>query len=116
MRNDARIGQLLEELQNLRLRETAIVEELERFTGPTDTDLRSTPTGNPHIEDLRPGDRIWVTNRIRRPVSASSRWTATNERHATVTRVDVAASKVYFRTDNGTETWRSIQNLSFLAR
>ena len=116
MRNDVCITQLLEELKDLRLRETAIVEELARHRGPTDSALRSAPTDHPRIEDLRPGDRLWANNRIRRPVSAPSHWTETRERCATATRVDVAEGKVHFRTDNGTETWRSIKNLSFLAR
>ena len=118
MRNDDKITELIEELKELRVRESAIAQEIERRNEQREAEFsaRSTRTeatvnGTPR-ESFRVGDRVHITNRISRPVFAPSHWSGTRERWATVKKVD--GEKVHFRTDNGTETWRAAKNLSFL--
>ena len=56
------------------------------------------------------GTRIYISNRIRRPVFASNSWTAVRERQATITKI--VGDRVYYVTDNGTKTWRLTQNVA----
>ena len=63
---------------------------------------------------LTVGDRIEITNRIRRPTHWIRPWSVDNERRATVTRID-PSGKVFFTTDNGVKTWRYARNVKRLA-
>ena len=103
MRNDDDVTTLIEELRTLRLRENELVDRIERAaTGRRQEVPRR---GEPY----QTGDRVYITNRIRRPVFANRDWTTIRERRATVTRRD--GDRVYITTENGTETWRASKNL-----
>ena len=69
------------------------------------------PTAPTHVE-FTTGDRVFVTNRVRKPTLWNPRkeWTAEKERHATVTKVN--GYRIQIRTDNGVETWRAEKNLN----
>lgn len=104
MDEEARVRELIQQIKDLRVRETSLLQELEDINSRRRQQANGEPT-----PVYRIGDRVYVTNRIRRPVLAPRDWTCERERHATVTAVD--RTRVHFRTDNGTETWRSHKNL-----
>lgn len=115
MTEDERITALIRELQDLHVREAAILQEIEsrnrrrRSDSPvneTRTDQETEPAPRRRYQA---GDRIYITNRVRRPAFAPQDWTLWNERRATVTRV--VRDRVYCRTDNGTQTWRLHHNV-----
>jgi polyribonucleotide nucleotidyltransferase len=119
------IDSLIEELKSLRLREELVIEKLEAaYTGSRqDTTARTTrsattnrsPTAHPQ-SSYNKGDRVAIRNKIRKPSSSASTWTARRERHATVTLVDNDLDRVYIRTDNNTHTWRATKNLSHISK
>ena len=106
MRNDEDIAALIEELRTLRLRENALVDRIEEAATRRQQEV---PRGENTQRPYRTGDRVYVTNRIRRPVFAARDWTTIRERTATVARVE--GDRVYITTENGTETWRAAKNL-----
>lgn len=59
------------------------------------------------------GDRVIIANFVRKPVNWPSEvaWDEKVARRATVTKIDKAADRVYFITDNGISTWRMQSNL-----
>ena len=108
------IGSLIDELKNLRLRETRILALIE---AANERNERSggcpSPSSSVNAAFFTRGDRVRVTNRVRRPVNWPSdrRWDEQLARAATVTHVTAVPDRVYFTTDNGIETWRIPTNL-----
>ena len=112
------IEDLLEDLRQLRIRETAIIARIQ-----TVAERRGRPTAfaAPNLSGVQEqhpsvasahfaiGTRVRIKNKIRKPATAGGDWTEDRERFATVTgtRVD----QVHFVTDNGTRTWRAPNNL-----
>ena len=96
---------LIEQIRQLRIQQDRILDRIEA----TAQQQRRTQQ---EATDYQVGNRVYVVNRIRRPVFAKASWTATAERRATVTKV--VGSKVHFKTDNGTVTWRSRENIRLL--
>jgi hypothetical protein len=82
---------------------TASVRIPEVVEGHRQEGLAQVPYG------FRKGDRVRITNRVRRPATAGVSWTEERERLATVTRI--IPDQVHIRTDNGTKTWRAHNNL-----
>ena len=119
MRSDPKIEDLIEELKELRLRETAIIRQIKAANELRTHNARDTTTtgqqgtsGNEEATTrsiIHAGDRVRITNKIRRPATATATWTEQRERIATVTRV--TADQVHIVTDNGTRTWRAPNNL-----
>jgi hypothetical protein len=111
---DKNFEDLIEELRTLKIREIEIVAELKRAvsTAQTDTnereDTRDTEQATAR-NGVKRGDRVRITNKIRRPASAGPAWTEAKERLATVT--SVTPTQVHILTDNGTRTWRGPNNL-----
>ena len=95
------VDELINEIKELRIRVTSLEAE------------RSRPERRPATSKLElvPGDRIRITNLIRKPLNwpEGAPWTEENERKATVTRV--TDKQVHFRTDNGRTTWRAPHNI-----
>jgi len=116
---EGKIFELIEELKCLRIREAIVLAELEAVNKKrVERDSRK-PRGTqdrnrPAIDIVR-GDRVYVNNRVKKPSSGwinpenGEEWTASKERHATVTRV--TGDRVYIVTDNGVHTWRASKNL-----
>ena len=114
------LGELLEQLRDLRIRETAIIARIQ-----TAAELQGRQTAFVEPNRTRDGDgehptsvagvrfetgaRVRIKNKIRKPATAGRDWSEENERLATVTgtRVD----QVHIVTDNGTRTWRAPNNL-----
>ena len=115
-----RIEELTTELKALRVRETSIIEEIERENRSrrtTESRPRRTTTTAPPTE-LEAGARVYIKNQVRKPANWDDRirWNPHKERKATVTKVTPAASrhleaKVHLTTDNGTRTWRAAKNV-----
>jgi len=111
MQNERQIEDLIEELRALRVRETVIIEQIEAANR-----VRTRRTGQHTINRqpvavnaIREGDRVRITNKVRKPATAGPSWTEHQERVATVTRV--TAEQIHIVTDNGTRTWRAPNNL-----
>ena len=100
MKNDD-IEDLLRQIRDLTLRVARLEQEKTNAEHST----------NDNRSELIVGDRIRITNRIRRPVNwpADKPWTEAKERSAVVT--SVTTDRVYFTTDNGTLSWRQPQNI-----
>ena len=110
------IDDLIQELKHLRLREAEVIERLEQ-ANQQDQANTNVPLGiaghtrsEAAIGAFAVGDRVFITNKIRKPAAYPSKfWTAEKERKAVVTDVD--GDKIYIRTDNDVETWRLSKNL-----
>lgn len=119
MESERNIEELIEELRALRLRETAVIAEIEgaieartrRTTGTisNDNNIGATPQLEAVVNGIRRGDRVRITNKVRKPATAAPTWTEQKEREATVTRV--TPQQIHIVTDNGTRTWRGPNNL-----
>ena len=115
--SDSKIEDLIEELKALRVRETAIIREIEAANESRIRRASSSTTQSRETNDaedvssnrIRTGDRVRITNKIRRPATATATWTEQLERIATVTRV--TPEQIHIVTDNGTRTWRAPNNL-----
>jgi hypothetical protein len=114
------VNELIQELQQLRIRETAVIAEIreaiqaqDEAAQANDIELEDVVAGPPvDARELRPGDRVRIKNKIRRPATAGPSWSETRERSATVTRLTV--DQVHIITDNGTRTWRARNNLRLI--
>ena len=110
---DRTFEELIEELQALRIRENAIIAQLEGAKNKARTGINTNSTQAPATANgLQKGDRVRIKNKIRRPATAGPGWTETRERLATVTRV--TPDQVHITTDNGTRTWRGPNNLQLI--
>jgi len=112
-RETTRVQKIIDELKALKIREENLIQELEEINSNSQ-DRRQARTRNRQAPTYHVGDRIYVTNQVRRPLFASSTWTAERERQGTVTAVQ--RERVYFDTDNGTATWRLKKNVRPLRR
>lgn len=117
---DRNIEELIEELHELKIREAELTVRIERArlarteratVGALESsDNSHSQLGGPFFTNgFRPGDRVRVTNKVRKPATAGSAWTEARERLATVTKV--IPDQVHILTDNGTKTWRAPNNL-----
>jgi hypothetical protein len=102
---DITVDDLVVELNALRIR----VAQLEAAQGAA-----ADPDNANHVDNavaFRRGDRIRITNRVKRPANWNSGvvWEEDKERTATVTRV--TPNQIHFLTDNGTRTWRAPGNV-----
>jgi len=109
--------ELIEELRELRIRETAVITQLEQVNARARTSTLETNTSGSNrtaviASGLKRGDRVRIRNKVRRPATAGPTWSEARERSATVTRV--TPDQVYITTDNGTKTWRGPNNLQLI--
>lgn len=99
------IRQLIGKLKALRVEEARLIERIESEITPVSPE-RETYERRDKFEI---GDRVFVTNRVRKPLRAPSTWSVEKERRGTVT--DIRGQQVHFETENGTKTWRDRSNL-----
>jgi hypothetical protein len=112
--SDSEISKLLKELKQLKLQETRVLNALEdahirqTTTSPNRSLLSPPPTTvEPGEADLFiPGDRVIITNKVRKPLN---RPTNNGDRTGVVTTVQ--QNRVNLKTSNGTQTWRAPHNL-----
>lgn len=90
------VEELINQLETLRLQESRVIERLRaaraREADPTTTFIV--------------GNRVEVTNRITIPFGRAAN---INDRRAIITKVK--PNQIYFRTLNGSSTWRARKNL-----
>ena len=109
------VDDLITQLQNIRIEEAAILEQLKAARVQELQDRkpvypRRTVDGTRKTVDPNPfksGDRVKITNKVRLP---RGRAITPEDRLATVNNVE--GDKVYFTTDNDTTTWRLHHNLA----
>jgi hypothetical protein len=102
---DIYIEALINELKALRLRVTIVESQLR---GHREQEEAANVAPGVFVR----GDRVRITNRIRRPANWSASWHESdieNERRSTVTHR--VRDQVWLITDNGTRTWRAPNNL-----
>jgi hypothetical protein len=111
---DTAVEDIIRELQALRIRVAHLERANERVAQPERANEARSPSARetPVANGLRIGDRVRVTNKVRRPATAGSDWSEARERLATVTRV--TREQVHIITDNGTRTWRGPNNLKLV--
>ena len=101
---------LIAELANLRVR----VAQLEAAAATDHRTAQRTQEEDDTLrrvdDPFRPGDRVRITNKVKRPATwdNSNPWNQEAAQRATVTRI--YKEQVHFRTDNGIETWRARNN------
>jgi hypothetical protein len=103
------VPKLIQELKRLRLQEARIIERIEAAAAAS-----RTREVYEQRDDYQVGDRVYINNRIRRPLQAAATWTAELERKATVT--DVKGDRFFLTTDNGTKTWREVAGLRLFVK
>jgi hypothetical protein len=101
---DIDINELIAELNALRI-------QVGRLEAERDHGRATTNSPENTFIGLKVGDRVCITNRVRKPATwpQEAKWNEERERTTTVT--SVTAEQVHFVTDNGTRTWCAPNNL-----
>jgi len=106
------IQRLINELKALHIKEAEVLHQLE--AAASDRSRRDQKgegrDRNQEKGTFVTGQRVYITNNIRRPINCPAHWQIQKERFATV--IKQANNKVFIRTDNGVETWRAPKNLT----
>jgi hypothetical protein len=119
MQGEEDVSNIISKLKELKIREDALISQLETAIRQ-DRPKKKNPTEAPFAV----GDRVFINNRLTKPVNWDDTkvFDAARERHATVTSVTQTKNRllrtegrVHIITDNGTETWRAPKNLRLLA-
>jgi hypothetical protein len=112
---EKQIAELIKELKALKVREATVIAQLEAVNLKR-TQKTAPPVTYDTEDELVQGDRIRITNRVRKPATWPRKveWEERKERHGTVTRV--TTEQVHIVTDNGTHTWRAPQNLKRITK
>jgi hypothetical protein len=112
---DKDFDELIEELRELKIREREIISALDQASRTGRVQTRHETEARPHEGQaqvpygFRQGDRVRITNKVRKPATAGPSWTEARERSAVVTKI--VPDQVHILTDNGTRTWRAPNNL-----
>lgn len=116
---DESFEELIEELRELKIREADLTVKIERAklaraertnaAALGSNDNHTLPDGTFFTNGFRQGDRVRITNKVRKPATAGPAWSEARERLAVVTKV--IPDQVHILTDNGTKTWRAPNNL-----
>ena len=85
---------IIEELQQLRIRQVQLLEAIDNVISHTEPANDNT--------QLQVGDRVLITNKIRRPLN---RPVNQGDRVAVITKI--LPNHINIRTDNGNNTWRA---------
>lgn len=114
---ESSFDELIEELRALKIRENDIIDRLARVNRAQVNAGNDTPSNRvvaqaPATNSFKRGDRVRITNKVRKPATAGANWSESRERLATVTRV--IPDQVHILTDNGTRTWRAPNNLQII--
>ena len=110
---DRRIDDLIAELNRLRIR----VAQLEARQDVVVIDEEVDDVNdNVIVGPVKEGDRIRITNRVRKPATWTGPgvWDEEREKVATVTQV--TRNQIHFVTDNGTQTWQAPNNVERIER
>ena len=99
--SDDSVDSLIRQLERLRLQEALVLQNLIAAR-----QRETSATNSPEREAFRVGGRVTVNN----PKPRLGRAVNTNDTRAVISKV--TASRIYFKTLNGTTTWRARNNLT----
>ena len=115
------VQELTSALGSLKIQEAVLTAQLRDALAEREQELSRIPRKasapvagkETRIRGFAKGDRIWVTNSIRKPASWDNSTQWEEVRSATVTQVLIKGSvvQVHFTTDNGVNTWRAPNNI-----
>jgi hypothetical protein len=115
---ERQIEELIRELRTLKLRvatleaendEQRVRRESSEYSRTITTASSSSTHSVERVNDIGRGDRVRITNTVKKPAYWTKAWDEKKERLATVTKV--TPSQIHFRTDNGVNTWRAPNNV-----
>lgn len=106
---ERQIEELIEELRTLKLRVATLEAENEQRIRRDSVDSARSSTATTQVNGIGKGDRVRITNAVKKPAYWTRAWDEEKERSATVTRV--TPLQIHFRTDNGVNTWRAPNNV-----
>jgi hypothetical protein len=103
------VDQLIEQLKDLKLQESVVLEKLSRARAKEKAQDRNDRA--PRSTTYEPGDRVRIINTVKVPFTRSVN---ARDKTATVryTRPHNAEIKVFITTDNGFKTWRLEKNIT----
>ena len=106
------LEELVNELQQLSIRQVEVLNRIQRLNELHA--VEGTPVGRAQVNGLRVGDRVRITNKVKKPAAwpRERNWSESEFRSATVTRV--TRLQIHFVTDNGITSWRAPNNLERL--
>jgi hypothetical protein len=99
--SDESVDELINQLERLRIQEATV---LRRLVAARARETRTTE--NTEDGTFRVGGRVEITNHVR---VVFGRNVNINDRRARITKI--SPTRIYFRTVNGTNTWRAESNL-----
>ena len=101
--SDDSVDSLINQLECLRLQEALVLQRLIAARQKENSGVNE-----PEREAFRVGGRVTINN----PKPRFGRATTTNDTRAIITKV--TATRVYYKTLNGTATWRTRNNLTIV--
>jgi hypothetical protein len=105
--SDDSVDSLIRQLERLRLQEALVLQRL-IAARQRENSRTNEPTNEPEREAFRVGGRITINN----PNTRFGRAVNSNDRRAIISKV--TATRVYYKTLNGTTTWRARSNLTIV--
>jgi hypothetical protein len=125
MEDNTEIGILVKRIKALRIKEeqraaafrreeNLLLAELERVSSGQSERKGSRRSASRPSFPFKEGDRVFICNGVNKPSSAKDNYDEKKEVRATVYKVDQKTNKVFFTTDNGTDTWRLAKHLRLL--
>jgi hypothetical protein len=115
---ERQIEELIRELRTLKLRVATLEAENDyqrarRESSEHTRTLTAASNNSTHdmerVNGIGRGDRVRITNTVKKPAYWTKAWDEKKERVATV--IKVTPSQIHFRTDNGVNTWRAPNNV-----
>ena len=101
--------ELIAELKLIKIQEANLITRIEAAANKRNKDTDKTT--RPITNRLSKGDRVCITNMVRKPATWNNKteWDKDKGRLATVTKA--TPEQVHIITDNGVSTWRAPNNL-----
>ena len=117
--DDPSLQDLVRELRAIRIREAQIIQQLEvGLTKATDEGTKepSASSTETSTHGLKIGDRIAITNKVKKPANwpRSDPWIESDHKTATIQDIITISptnTQIHFITDGGVETWRAPNNV-----
>ena len=105
--SDDSVDELINQLETLRVEQDSLIQRLVVARArETQTRNETNNKGDTEVKIFTVGCRVRILNRVK---VAHGKAVSNNDKRAIITRV--TATRIYFRTVNGNETWRSRSNL-----
>jgi hypothetical protein len=117
------IQELTSAIESLKLQEADLTAQLEEALEEQEhqrltQEVPAATNPETRTHGFAKGDRVWITNQIKKPSSWDNSTVGQEIRRATVTEVLIKNNgrvvQVHFETDNGVTTWRAPNNLRLL--